>query len=85
MRLLWTRIGGLKISTASKNRLFLGLVILLGALAGALVWLILGRLWLPGTEWLLCFAGIPAILWGFMGGMIYLFNHDFRDGLGNFT
>lgn len=77
MRKLWTVINGMKLRTAQKNRCFLALMVLICALVGALLWCIVGRLLLPGAEWLLCFIGYPAVFVGFFGGILYLYNHGF--------
>lgn len=77
MRKLWTIINELKIKKLMKNKLYLGLMILANIIIGGLIWLVIGRYILPGLDWLLCFMGYPAIFIGFLGGILYLYNHEF--------
>jgi len=77
MRKLWTIINELKIKKMMKNKLYMGLMILINIIIGGLIWLVLGRHILPGVDWLLCFMGYPAIFVGFFGGILYLYNHEF--------
>ena len=77
MKRLWNAINETKISKATKNKLYLGVLIAINVLIGGGAWLLLGRLVLPGIDWLLCFMGYPAIFAGFFGGILYLYNHEF--------
>ncbi len=77
MKRLWNAINETKISKATKNKLYLGVLIAINVLIGGGAWLMLGRLILPGIDWLLCFMGYPAIFIGFFGGILYLYNHEF--------
>lgn len=77
MKRLWNAINETKISKATKNKLYLGALIAINVLIGGGAWLLLGRLILPGIDWLLCFMGYPAIFIGFFGGILYLYNHEF--------
>lgn len=77
MKRLWNVINETKISKATKNKLYLGVLIAINVLIGGGAWLLLGRLILPGIDWLLCFMGYPAIFIGFFGGILYLYNHEF--------
>lgn len=77
MKRLWNAINETKISKATKNKLYLGVLIAINVLIGGGAWLLLGRLILPGIDWLLCFMGYPAIFIGFFGGILYLYNHEF--------
>ncbi len=77
MNILWKMIGGLNMSRRSKNRFFVLAVMLLSVLGGLALYFLIGRHFLPGTEWLLCFAGYPAVFIGFFGGNMYLYSHRF--------
>lgn len=77
MKRLWNAINETKISKATKNTLYLGVLIAINVLIGGGAWLLLGRLVLPGIDWLLCFMGYPAIFIGFFGGILYLYNYEF--------
>lgn len=77
MKRLWYAINETKISKATKNKLYLGVLIAINVLIGGGAWLLLGRLILPEIDWLLCFMGYPAIFIGFFGGILYLYNHEF--------
>ncbi len=78
MKALWTYINGLKTMKSRKNRLYVTSLVLINTLIGAAAWLLLGRLFLPAIEWLLCFMGYPAVLVGLFGGLMYLYNHEFE-------
>ncbi len=76
MKSLWKRINKLNMKKSTKQKLFLTLWSLVCTAVGALAWVTVGRLFLPGIEWLLCFMGYPAMLVGLLGGIIYVGNHD---------
>lgn len=77
MKTLWNMVNQIDVKNTWKNNLFLVLFILINMVLGACVWLLLGRLILPGTDWLLCFMGYPAIFVGLFGGVIYLYRNQF--------
>ena len=77
MKTLWNMVNQIDVKNTWKNNLFLVLFILINMVMGACVWLLLGRLILPGTDWLLCFMGYPAIFVGLFGGVIYLYRNQF--------
>ena len=78
MKTLWNMVNQIHIKNTWKNNLFLVLFILINMVLGACAWLLLGRLILPGTDWLLCFMGYPAIFVGLFGGVIYLYRNQFE-------
>ena len=77
MKTLWNMVNQIHIKNTWKNNLFLVLFILINMVLGACAWLLLGRLILPGTDWLLCFMGYPAIFVGLFGGVIYLYRNQY--------
>ena len=77
MKQLWNVVNGLDVRKDSKARVFLWLLAVANILIGAGLWLLIGRIFLPGIEWLICFMGYPAIFIGFFGGILYLYNHEF--------
>ena len=77
MKQLWNVINGLEARKDVKAKVFLWLLAVANILIGAGLWLLIGRIFLPGTEWLICFMGCPAIFIGFFGGILYLYNHEF--------
>ena len=77
MKTLWNIVNQIDVKNTWKNNLFLVLFILINMVLGACAWLLLGRLILPGTDWLLCFMGYPAIFVGLFGGVIYLYRNQF--------
>ena len=77
MKQLWNVVNGLDVRKDSKARVFLWLLAVANILIGAGLWLLIGRIFLPGTEWLICFMGYPAIFIGFFDGILYLYNHEF--------
>ncbi len=77
MKKLWNVINQLRAGKSMKNRIYLMLLILINIIIGGAIWLLIGRLLLPGIEWLICFMGYPAVFIGFFGGVLYLYNHEF--------
>ena len=77
MKTLWNMVNQIDVKNTWKNNLFLVLFILINMVLGACAWLLLGRLILPGTDWLLCFMGYPAVFVGLLGGVIYLYRNQF--------
>lgn len=77
MKTLWNMVNQIDVKNTWKNNLFLVLFILINMVMGACAWLLLGRLILPGTDWLLCFMGYPAVFVGLFGGVIYLYRNQF--------
>ena len=77
MKTLWNMVNQIHIKNTWKTNLFLVLFILINMVLGACAWLLLGRLILPGTDWLLCFMGYPAVFVGLFGGVIYLYRNQF--------
>ena len=77
MKTLWNMVNQIHIKNTWKYNLFLPLFIFINLVLGACAWLLLGRLILPGTDWLLCFMGYPAIFVGLFGGVIYLYRNQF--------
>ncbi len=77
---LWKAIS--KINTSPKRRrlLFLSMLTAFYALLGLACWLLFGQRMFAGrTDWLICFIGYPAIIFGFLFGMLYLFNNENRN------
>ncbi len=77
MKRIWNVIDGFNIGKNFKNRLYIGLLIVVNTVLGGLIWLLFGRMVLPGIDWLLCFMGYPAIFVGLIGGTLYLCDHEF--------
>ena len=77
MSKIWSFANDLKVKKYHKITMFIWLTTILYGLTGGLIWLLIGRIFLPGTEWLICFMGYPAIFIGFFGGILYLYNHEF--------
>ena len=77
MRILWSIVNAFKVKKNIKIRLFLSFLVVENIAIGAGIWLLIGRLFLPGIDWLICFIGYPAIFVGFFGGILYLYNHEF--------
>lgn len=77
MKILWSIVNAFKVKKNIKIRLFLSFLVVENIAIGAGIWLLIGRLFLPGIDWLICFIGYPAIFVGFFGGILYLYNHEF--------
>ena len=77
MKASWEIVNRIQCGRDAKNAMFLCLRILFYAVIGALTWFVIGRRVLPGVDWLICFIGYPALLAGFVAGVIYLYSHEF--------
>lgn len=77
MKKVWFFVNGFKLKKEIKSRLFVLIMIILSMLAGGGIWGLAARFWLPEITWLICFMGYPGIFVGFLGSVIYLYNHDF--------
>lgn len=77
MKILWNRINKLNMGNESKNKMFLAIMVMIYSLIGSLVWMMVGRIFLPNIEWLICFAGYPAVCIGFIGGTAFLYQNEF--------
>ena len=77
MRILWSIVNAFNVKRIKKIRLFLSFLVVENIAIGAGIWLLIGRFFLPGIDWLICFMGYPAIFIGFFGGILYLYNHEF--------
>lgn len=73
-KMLWNAVK--KINTrVDRRRLFILISVLLNAILGLILWLIIGRIYLPQIEWMVCFVGYPAVLAGYIGGITYLYRN----------
>ncbi|MDO4501129.1 MAG: hypothetical protein Q4B60_07655 [Erysipelotrichaceae bacterium] len=77
MKMVWNFINEQELSVKKKTKYFLIINTVLNALIGLAIWLLIGRLFLKGLAWALCFVGYPAVFAGLIGGSLYLYNHDF--------
>ena len=77
MKKVWITVNKCNVKCETKNKIFIGLLIVLNALIGGLLWLSLGRWVLPELLWMICFMGYPAVFIGAFGGILYLYNHEF--------
>ena len=74
---LWKQISKLNIARKHKHRIFLLINVCFYALLGYMVWLVIGEhIFVNREEWLLTFVGYPAVLGGFVLGMVLLFKMD---------
>jgi len=80
MKVLWKltrRFTGQK-RFDTKRRVFLLLNCTLSGAAGLAIWLIVRCFALDSPDWMICFTGYPAMLYGYIGGLIFLLNVDDR-------
>ena len=77
MKIIWKMINSLYVKCETKNLLFLALSTVGCALLGAAVWLLAGSWFLPDKVWFICFSGYSAVFIGYIGGILYLFGHDY--------
>lgn len=77
MKKLWNVVNDLDAKSGVKITVFLLILIVVNLGMGAGLWLLFGRIFLSGIEWLFCFMCYPAIFIGVFGGVIYLYNHEF--------
>ena len=62
MKQLWNVVNGLDVRKDAKARVFLWLLAVANILIGAGLWLLIGRIFLPGTEWLICITFTEVLL-----------------------
>ena len=77
MKPMWNVIAEQKMQKETKTALFIGSMILITALSGFFVWLVLGKIWFPKIDEMLCFIGYPMMLIGCFGSTCYLYQHEF--------
>lgn len=77
MNALWMAVNGFTMKSTTKNIIYVGLRMLANVVIGGIAWCLVGRLFLPQIEWLICFMGYQAVFVGFLGGILYLYNHEF--------
>lgn len=77
MKMLWNIVNKLDINTDTKNKLYIGALIIVNMLIGALVWFVLNKTLNCFENTLICFIGYPGLIIGLFGGTIYLYNHNF--------
>ena len=76
MKKLWNMTERMSLTADRKLLMFRLICEAISASAGVLVWLIL-RIWiLDSWQWLLCFAGYPAVIARFSAS-VYCLNHEF--------
>ena len=63
-------------SKQGKDNFFLACNMLFFSALGAVVWLLLGRLFIGGWQGLICFVGYPLFFLGTVGGILYLWTRD---------
>lgn len=76
MKYLWNLLEKTKWKQSWKRRMFLFLSVLIFAALGLGIWGIVQLFALKSTPWMLCFVGYPAVLAGYLGGIIFLWNKE---------
>ncbi len=77
MKKIWMLLELSSLKKENKNIVFVTSSIILSVCLGAILWLLIGRLFLPQLIWLLCFMGYPGVVVGFFGSTFYLYNNEF--------
>lgn len=77
MKFLWDYLQNSNLKRKTKIKVYLIVSIFLTALSGAILWLIIGRMFLSSICWLVCFIGYPAFFIGGLGAIFYLYGHEF--------
>ena len=75
MSVLWRFCRTAVRRAAWQRRLFLLLNMVFFGLLGFMLWLIVSRWTLTTPDWAVVFTGFAAWGPGFMGGILYLYNH----------
>ena len=78
MKTLWNFVNTLKLNTVHKNQVFLALSTAGSCLFGLLIWYLIHFFTLNTMPWLFCFISYPGFFIGIIGGVIYLYQHDFQ-------
>lgn len=77
MKKLWFMINKRGWSRSVKNGFFITLMTFGASMAGGLIWLLFGRNFWTDISGLFCFTGYAGMYVGFVGAILYLYNHDF--------
>ena len=83
MKRIWRYVNEYNLSSDDKTKLYIALQIMKYTIIGGLIWLVIGRFYLPELAWLLCFMGYPAVTLGWFGSTLYIYNHEFDNKLKN--
>ena len=75
MKALWNYVHNLDATLERKSAIFLSVLCILCGGAGFFVWFVLHFFVLDSFIWAFCFTGWPAVLFGILGGTLYLFAH----------
>ncbi len=59
----------------TKNKIFIVCSVLSFCFVGMILWLPFMMI-LPGVETFICFVGYPGFFLGFIGGIVFLYNHE---------
>ncbi|MGN0318412.1 MAG: hypothetical protein ACI4E1_10835 [Lachnospira sp.] len=73
---IWNIIDKKNCGKRAKEKLFLFCTCALFALIGASIWFVAGQWVLRDFLWLLCFAGYPCVIIGFIGGIVFLWRKE---------
>ena len=75
MKSLWNYVHQLDATLSRKSFLLLSVLSLVWGCIGLLVWFCLHFFVLHSPFWAFVFVGWPVVLFGILGGTLYLFNH----------
>ncbi len=77
--ILWNKINESDMEYYQKNLVYIMVVTGMVAVAGAVIWLLIGRYIMQGFGGAFCFVTYPAVFVGLLGSVLYLFRHDFKN------
>lgn len=77
MKEIWNFVNNANVGYKTKNTIFIGICIAIVFAIEKIVWTILCK-YIPQITWLSQLFGFPTFYIGFVGGIIYLFNHEFK-------
>lgn len=73
---IWKSLEKQAWSKLTRQKVFLVSAMLAFGFIGAILWGLIGKVFLPDGSWLLCFIGYPAVFGGFFGGFLFLGGYD---------
>lgn len=74
---MWNWLSGFNFKKKTRVWTFIMLNIVYNGFLGYIAWLIIGRqLFDNNLNWMLCFIGYPALLIGFISGILHVFKYE---------
>lgn len=77
MIFIWNYLKKKNLYKSTKTHLFITLSMILYSSLGFICWLLIRHFFFNTKTWAICFIGYPGLVIGYIGGVLYLYNHCF--------